>query len=242
MIYLPCLILGILPSFIWLFYFLKEDVHPEPKKEILKVFFFGMIIALFAGFLEISFSKGISLLSLKGEIIFFLNLFIGIAFIEEYLKYYVVKKIVFSSPEFDEPLDVPLYMITGALGFAALENIIILSSFAFSVQIPFLKSILRLATLSYLRFMGATFLHALSSGIFGIFLAFSFLKTKMRKEYTLMGLISAVLLHAFYNFSIIKIESFLRFIIIAFSFLFTVLFLFFSFKKLKKIKSICKIN
>src|SRR3989344_4541791 len=32
------IILGIIPSFAWLIFFLREDVHPEPNKMIIKVF------------------------------------------------------------------------------------------------------------------------------------------------------------------------------------------------------------
>jgi len=37
------ILLGLLPSFAWLFFFLKEDTHPEPKKMIALVFFLGGI-------------------------------------------------------------------------------------------------------------------------------------------------------------------------------------------------------
>lgn len=242
MTYLFCLILGVVPSLIWLFYFLREDIHPEPKREITRVFLYGMVIAILAALIEVSFSKGISFLKLKEKTTFFLNLFLGVALVEEYLKYFVVKKKVFSSAEFDEPMDAPIYMITCALGFAAIENIIILSLFTLHIKITFLEKFIKLATLSYLRFLGATFLHALSSGIFGIFLAFSFFKLERKKEYTIGGLTASVLLHAIYNFSIIKLESFLRVGIIVISFFISILFIIFSFRKLKKMKGICKIN
>ncbi len=239
-----CLIFGVLPSLIWLLYFLREDVHPEPKREIIRIFLYGMLISFFAAFFEISFSKGVSFFQLPEKITFFLNLFIGIALIEEYLKYFVVKKKVFSSPEFDEPIDAPLYMITCAMGFAATENVIILSLFALPIKIAFLEKVIKLATLSYLRFLGATFLHALASGTLGIFLAFSFLKLKRKKEYTIAGMVFAVLLHSLYNFSIIKMKYFPKtaFSLIILSFLFSFLFIIFSFKRLKKMKSFCKIN
>ena len=32
------LIFALTPSLIWLFYFLKKDPHPEPKREIVKIF------------------------------------------------------------------------------------------------------------------------------------------------------------------------------------------------------------
>jgi len=44
--------LGLAPSIIWLLFYLRRDVHPEPKSEVIKVFFYGMLVALGAIFLE----------------------------------------------------------------------------------------------------------------------------------------------------------------------------------------------
>ena len=46
------IILGILPSLIWLAFYLKKDVHPEPKSEVLKIFFYGALVTIPAFFLE----------------------------------------------------------------------------------------------------------------------------------------------------------------------------------------------
>ena len=37
---------GLAPSAAWLLFYLRKDVHPESNRMILKVFFFGMIVAL----------------------------------------------------------------------------------------------------------------------------------------------------------------------------------------------------
>jgi len=37
--------LGLVPSFIWLFYYLKQDMHPEPKRLLAKVFVMGILFA-----------------------------------------------------------------------------------------------------------------------------------------------------------------------------------------------------
>ena len=36
-------ILGLLPSLTWLSYYLTKDLHPEPKKMILKIFLWGAL-------------------------------------------------------------------------------------------------------------------------------------------------------------------------------------------------------
>ena len=39
-------IFGILPSLVWLLYYLAKDMHPEPKKAILRVFLWGMVMTV----------------------------------------------------------------------------------------------------------------------------------------------------------------------------------------------------
>jgi RsiW-degrading membrane proteinase PrsW (M82 family) len=46
------IILGLLPSTIWLLWYLRKDKHPEPKQMILKIFFWGIIIAIPVALLE----------------------------------------------------------------------------------------------------------------------------------------------------------------------------------------------
>jgi len=54
------------------------------------------------------------------------------------------------------------------------------------------------------RFLGATFLHALASGIMGYFLAASLLiKSKIRILFILGGLLGATILHSIFNYIII---------------------------------------
>jgi len=230
MLYLLYL-LGFLPSIIWLLFYLRKDVHPESNQAILKVFFYGMLIAFAAIFLEIGFKKISSNL--------LLYLFVGGALVEEYLKYLVVKLEVLRSSELDEPIDIMLYMIIAGLGFAALENILILINYHPFLQLPKTLEII------ILRFLTATFLHALCSGIVGYFLAISFFNLKKQKKFLLMGLGIAIALHGSYNLSIIKIDDWKKFIspvIILIILIGAAWFVSLGFKKLKRLKSICKVS
>ncbi|MBZ9572074.1 PrsW family intramembrane metalloprotease [Patescibacteria group bacterium] len=230
------LIFGLLPSIIWLLFFLRKDVHPESKRMILKIFFYGMLVAIPAVFIEMVILKGFLKLNLSPILIQVLNFFIGIALVEEILKYLVVKEKVVSNPEFDEPLDAMLYMIISALGFAALENILIF----LSPKIFFLPLEETLVLASF-RFISATFLHALSSGLIGYFLALSFFETKSQGKLIAQGLGLAIILHGLYNFSIIVIEGNLRLIIPIIILIGLALFVSLGFKKLEKMASVCKI-
>lgn len=203
---------------------------------VLKIFFWGMLVGVPAALIEIGIFKGFSKLNLDPFLISILYLFVGVALVEEVLKYLVVREKVISDPEFDEPVDAMLYMIIAALGFAALENLLIL----WPAQKPFF--LLETLTISSFRFVGATFLHVLSSAMVGYFLALSFFESKNRIKLLMIGLGIAIVLHGFYNFSIIMIEGNLRFIIPTIILIGLAIAVSLGFKRLKKLKSVCKIT
>ncbi len=236
------ILFGVLPSLLWLQFYLKKDVQPEPKRMILKVFFYGVLSTIPAIFLETYFFEGLRKINFSSFAILVLNIFLGVALIEEFLKFLVVKLRILKDPEFDEPVDAMIYMIVAALGFAAGENILILfsvgnqSSTAVGLLLPLSSTLLgEIFEISVLRFLGATFLHALSSAIIGFFIGLSFFKKEKRRKLIFIGLTIATLLHGFYNFSIIKIEGVLK-LLIPFALLITAaIFISFAFKYLKKI-------
>ena len=94
----------------------------------------------------------------------------------------------------DEPIDAMIYMLTVALGFAALENTLFLIAPLANGEIA--KSFLT----GNLRFIGATLLHIAASSIIGTFAAFFFYRSKKMKDAAiLVGLAVAVVLHAAFN-------------------------------------------
>ncbi|MBU2578892.1 PrsW family intramembrane metalloprotease [Patescibacteria group bacterium] len=234
MVYLLYL-LGFAPSIVWLIFYLRKDAHPESNRMILKIFFYGMLSALAAIVLEKSFSFLIAKTFLKNQIFLYsvLTIFIGGALIEEYLKYIVIRFKVLKNSELDEAFDVFLYMIISALGFAALENILLLINYS----TPALAE--KVVWLMISRFVFATFLHGLCSGLLGIFLCFSFFHLKNKNVIFMAGLLLATLFHGFYNFSIIKIQSVENFVLPLIILAFAAFLVFLGMKKIKKLKSIC---
>lgn len=243
--YLICLIFGLTPGIIWLLFYLRKDEHPESNKMVLKIFFLGMLIALPTALIEM----GVANLLLAGEkidimdnewsknfpLLFLAYNFLAIALVEELLKYLVVREKVLNNPEFDEPVDIMLYMIIAALGFATLENILIFlpgeGAFRFSEAL----------LTSVFRFWGATLLHALSSGLIGYFMALAFFNAKRRLTLIFLGLGIAAVLHGAYNISIIKIGESPGFIILTVILLAALAFFVSAgFRKVKKMASICK--
>ncbi len=219
-------------------FFLMMDKEPEPKRMILKIFIYGMLSTLpiiafvllpmiFNIWEKIEHTVTLSIYFLVLHIFFW-------ATIEEVLKYLVVKISVLKNSELDEPTDIMLYMIIAGLGFAALENIIILLGVHPVLQLP------EILFLTGLRFVSATILHALCSGVIGYFWALSFFETKNRKKLLITGIVLASLLHWFYNFSIIVIGGWLGALLIIITLIGLAIFVLIGFKKLKKLKSICK--
>jgi len=219
-------ILGILPSLLWLFYFLKKDPKPEPKKTIALCFFYGMLATIPAIYFEGIFS---SLIFFKKVGLSFFFLF---AFIEEFFKFFSAKVSISQKREFNEAVDPVIYLVTAAMGFALIENLLYLYSI-FSEKTFGTGDII---FTGIGRFLGATFLHASSSAILGYFWALSILKVK--KEILYLGLLLASLLHTGFNFAIYWVQKTCPDILIL---LFVVLFIIwmrlplkFAFNSLKK--------
>src|SRR3989344_6031854 len=182
---------GFVPSLLWLWFWLKEDSHPEPRSVLITTFIAGMIVVPLAMIFEyivafpIGLAGGLSLLAW--------------AFIEEILKYAAVRKTAFCKACFDEPVDAIIYMITAALGFASLENTL------FIIKTFYNSGIMSGIDIGNMRFIGATLLHTASSAIVGAFMAFSLRKNRKNlKRNTFMGIVAAGLLHFAFNYLIIK--------------------------------------
>lgn len=234
-----CIILALLPSLIWLAFYLRKDKHPEPNGMIIKIFLFGALAVPLAAILEQGLFTGLEKLNLIQKIGL---LIISFALIEEALKYLVVRFGILKSPAFDEPVDAMIYLIIGALGFAAVENIYLLTQ-AYPAEMP-IVSVLEFITT---RFLGATFLHALASAILGYFLATSLLITSsIRKILVWIGLLTATVLHSIFNYIIIlssqsiisALERNLYLLILLVTMAIVVSLMF---KKINKYRSICKI-
>ncbi len=200
--YLLYAILGIAPSIAWLLFYLHKDAHPEPKRTILLVFLGGALMgpaALLIQFLAMSALSPSSpwptlLASLnQNHYLFFLNIIALAPLSEEFLKYLVVRWQVLKNPDFDEPLDAMIYLIVSALGFAATENLLNIFLIPnITLQLAFSQALV--------RFLSATLLHALASGILGYFIACSLLNLKRKNSIFLAGFSLAVVLHSLYNY------------------------------------------
>ncbi len=233
MVYFSLFVFAVIPSLLWLLYYLRKDTHPEPKRLIIYVFAAGALFAIIGYFFQrTAASLLFSFLDTVPLLIIFAPLFykfVVVAFSEEFLKYLAFFFTIKNHPELDEPVDFIIYMITAALGFAALENFIVLSSL--DITLP------EVVKISVIRFFSGTFLHALVSGIFGGFLAHSY--GFQKKSILIWGLLFVSLLHGLYNLLAERIGEALFFSLLLAFFAFLITLLSLLIKKTKKMKSIC---
>ena len=192
--------LGVLPSLIWLVFFLQEDVHPEPKKMIAKAYLWGGISALAALVFEYGLSGLVEKISftLPQLINIDISSFLVFGAVEEVVKFLFIFILVRNSPYFDEPVDAMIYCITGALGFAAAENFFVVLSNGFD----------GIFTVSILRFIGATLLHALAAAIVGHHWARG-IKYRMEVKLIVLGSVLASLFHAAFNFLVWEFSNYM---------------------------------
>jgi len=182
---------GLLPSFIWLYFLLKEDAsHPEPKKLIALAFVAGMVAVPLALPLE-QFAK--TQLHLDSSVL------LAWALIEESLKYIMAAVFILWRRDVDEGPDYVIYMFTVALGFAAAENMLFLLA-------PLLDGHFAMSLFTdNVRFLGSTLLHVIASASIGFAFAFSANKSAQARVFAgAIGLILAIALHTAFNTLIIN--------------------------------------
>jgi len=185
-------ILGFVPSLAWLAFYLKKDPHPEPKYLISRTFLLGIVMAPIAVALQWWFRVAVLGLWPGYEIQISVWFFLWAAVIEEIIKFLAVYLVVIRDPEFDEPTDAMIYMISAALGFAAIENILVLFQ-----AIP--NGANAAVQIWLLRFVGATLLHAVASATVGYFLALAWFYSHHCKKLIAFGIGIATLLHLIFN-------------------------------------------
>lgn len=182
--------MGFVPIVIWLAFWLFEDWrHPEPRQRLFAAFLVGMlsvpVVLSFEGLAAAALPYG------------YLLLFIW-ASIEELVKLALAWIFILQNRAVDEPLDYPIYLITVALGFAAVENTLFLFTPLYT------GGVLESAVTGNLRFIGPTLIHVMGAAIVGASLAFAFFREHhSRFWFGLFGVILAASLHTVFNFLII---------------------------------------
>jgi RsiW-degrading membrane proteinase PrsW (M82 family) len=186
---------GVLPAMIWLYFLLKEDSRcPEPRHMIIIAIIAGMLgVPLVLPLEHWAVSALPSMDPSPGAYVI-----IAWATIEETMKYALAAVLVLWRRYVNESVDLVIYMITVALGFAAIENML------FLIQPLATGHLADGIVTQNLRFIGSTLVHVVSSAAVGFALAFSFTLNRTARTFAAAaGLILAIALHAVFNFLII---------------------------------------
>lgn len=197
-------VIAFLPGFAWLFFYLEEDPHTEPKRFIFLTFLMGAAGAILAFAMQYGLQTAFPRLDLDigraGSTGVLLIAILAFSLIEEFCKFFMTKLSVVRNPSFSEPVDAMIYIIVAALGFATLENFGALHGNSAETIANPLSQIF--AVISF-RFVGATILHTLSSGLLGYYWAKS-IREFGAKGPLVKGFIFATLVHAIFNYLILS--------------------------------------
>ena len=181
------LLATILPSILIILFFVYSDKFKEPRGEIIKVFFYGILITIPAYFLNTYLSEIWYTTNASEGLI---SSFLTAAPVEEGLKLSVLYFFVYKMKDFNEPIDGIVYGVTASLGFATLENIYYVYLLAGYFETTSM-------TLALLRSFSAIPAHA----VFGIFMGYFFMKYAFIKkgDNLIFAFVIPFVLHGCYN-------------------------------------------
>lgn len=177
-------VLTFLPIFLLLRYFYTRDIHREPRGVLVGTFVRGVLVIIpVIVFGLITSTLRQSSLGVWGDALFLS--FVLAAIPEELGKLWVIVGYSARRDCFDEPMDGLVYGATAALGFAALENVLYVSSGGWIVAL--------------MRAFTAVPMHAMTGAVLG----YGISRARFGRELPmgrLITFISAVLIHGSYNF------------------------------------------
>ena len=215
---------GFLPALFWLWFWLREDkLHPEPRGRIIMAFLAGMLAVAIVYPLEEA---------ALGSLGWSVQTIIAWAVIEEIIKFILCYLVAIRTRDYHEPIDALEYLITTALGFAAVENsLFILNPL---IQGNFIGGIVT----GNERFIGASLVHVVSSAALGYMIGREFYSRKklFKIVFLFLGLVLASSLHAIFNYFIIYQNGTNIFIVFGFVWA-GAIFLLFLFEQIKKLKA-----
>ena len=221
---------GILPAIFWLWFWLREDrLRPEPKRYLAYSFVSGALAVILIlspdlfqlwqdqtstfdlmrnfiiGSPIIPFLQNIFNIPVDIDLVILATVVIISPILEELLKFIFTYIAALRKSVNDEPIDAAIYLVTAALGFAAMENTIYIFTHIFD---PSSSNYLTGLIITNTRFIGPSLTHLISSATIGLFMGFAFYKGRFtRTVITALGILTAIILHSFFNLLIIMSGS-----------------------------------
>lgn len=178
---------AVVPSLLFIWYFYRRDVFPEPRGLLLATFGLGVLVVFpvlcVALPVLLLFSQPLAEVSpvLGGLTAGFLTA--GIP--EEFFKFVVVAGYCARRREFDEPMDGIVYGAVASLGFATLENVLYVGSGGLGLALG--------------RAFTAVPCHAFLGAIMGYFVGQAKFRPQHRTALLATGLLLPMLLHSLYD-------------------------------------------
>ncbi len=183
---LQYVLMGFAPGLFWLWYFRrKDDLEPEPKLLVLRVFLLGCLSAFLVLFLRPTYGGLVpDATGWQREVV---DAFVVTALFEELAKVAAFLVGAYFHSELDEPLDGIIYGIAAALGFASVENVVYL----FRMED---------ASVVVVRAFTATLGHVAFTGSIGFFFGLAkFTRPARRCVLMIAGLGIGILFHGAYD-------------------------------------------
>ena len=204
-------LLAILPPLGIVYYIYSQDLYEkEPRKLLIISFLLGCLTTIFAYVIE-------SEITLKIFTNTFLVAFLGVALVEEGLKFIVLKTYSFNKPDFNEPYDGIVYSVCVSLGFATIENI----SYVFGEEGSEFST-------AIIRIFSAIPLHASCGVLMGYYVGLSKFNKIKRNEYIFKGIVYSIVIHGLYDYFLLDGKN------IVFSFLCLLIAVYYSKKAIKE--------
>ena len=180
---------GIIPTFLWLWFWFNQVEKPQSTGFLSLLYILGMVCTFVVMPIDALIQQ--SGLDQKEYLLMF-------ALVEEVMKVAVTALVAFRHRMIKEPNDYTLYLVTLALGFSALENTLYLIH-------PLMQNNLSFVLFTgNLRFIGATLLHTTCVAIVGNLLGIAYFESGFMKwVHGIFGLGLAISLHAIFNYFIL---------------------------------------
>lgn len=190
--FLLLLSLAIAPGMaIMVYVFWKDRLNPEPVRLLFISFFLGVFSVLPAIFLELGFQKYFPVVSKYSILNVLFNALIGVALIEEGMKFLFLKRFIWKHPEFDEPFDGIMYAVMVSMGFATAENLL----YVWQAEVSGMG-----LTTAVVRAMTAVPAHATFAILMGYFMGMARFRPGLSTPLQWAALWVAVLFHGMYDF------------------------------------------
>lgn len=198
MYFLGLITLGFAPGIFWLWLIYQRDRYiPAPVHLVVRTFLWGIAVSVPVVIVEVvlmqitGFQFSTDIEPNLAEVAYVSFIVAGMT--EELAKYLVIKKTIFDSPYFRQPLDGVIFSAAAALGFASIENVGYMVSFGPEVIL--------------VRGPVSTLAHVLFSMTFGYALGARKLG-KLWPQVPGLALIAAMTLHGLFDYLLLADPSY----------------------------------